>query len=288
MVVFKFPERAASKNHVPMNYIKRLIGLPGETIAIYDGDLYVLHGRKLRATGPTTPGRSDLDPLAASVACTTTRRPATLFRDGQVPRSSASRRDKILAMRRLVYDNDHQAEDLSTSCRRAGPGRPAAAGRPTTSQRRSRDAGAGGQIGWLRYRHIVAAMPPAAAGTNRPQLITDFMGYNTGQPRPAATAAARQLGRRPDARVRGDGRQGRRASWSWSCRKGVDRFQARCDLATGTCTLVRLEPAARRRGAGQQADRRSSKPGTYRLRFANVDERLTRVGRTATCRSATA
>src|SRR5581483_6396056 len=34
VVVFKYPEHP-QKDHTPMNYIKRLIGLPGETIAIY-------------------------------------------------------------------------------------------------------------------------------------------------------------------------------------------------------------------------------------------------------------
>ena len=34
VVVFKYPDEP-QKNYTPMNYIKRLIGLPGETIAIY-------------------------------------------------------------------------------------------------------------------------------------------------------------------------------------------------------------------------------------------------------------
>src|SRR5207248_10798492 len=45
VVVFKFPE-GPQKNHVAMNYIKRLIGLPGQTIAIWGGDLYVLSAEK--------------------------------------------------------------------------------------------------------------------------------------------------------------------------------------------------------------------------------------------------
>ena len=39
VVVFKFPQAPAC-DYVAMNYIKRLIGLPGETIAIYYGKLY--------------------------------------------------------------------------------------------------------------------------------------------------------------------------------------------------------------------------------------------------------
>src|SRR4051794_14859629 len=39
VVVFKYPKEP-QRDYVPMNYIKRLIGLPGETIAIYYGKLY--------------------------------------------------------------------------------------------------------------------------------------------------------------------------------------------------------------------------------------------------------
>src|SRR5262249_10261098 len=39
VVVFKYPE-TPQKNYIPLNYIKRLIGLPRETIAIHYGKLY--------------------------------------------------------------------------------------------------------------------------------------------------------------------------------------------------------------------------------------------------------
>src|ERR1700736_4651775 len=39
VVVFKFPERPI-ENGTPKNYIKRLLGLPGELIAIFFGRLY--------------------------------------------------------------------------------------------------------------------------------------------------------------------------------------------------------------------------------------------------------
>ena len=43
LVVFEYPHDAARREpSPPMNYIKRLIGLPGETIAIHNGDLYSL------------------------------------------------------------------------------------------------------------------------------------------------------------------------------------------------------------------------------------------------------
>ncbi len=40
VVVFKFPDEPQTKQ-TAQNYIKRLVGLPGETVAIHNGDLYV-------------------------------------------------------------------------------------------------------------------------------------------------------------------------------------------------------------------------------------------------------
>lgn len=54
--------------------------------------------------------------------------------------------------------------------------------------------------------------------------------------------------------------------------KGEDRFRAWWDLSTGVCTLLRLT------NEGEQSleskPTAMSKKGSYRLRFANVDERL--------------
>jgi signal peptidase I len=56
--------------------------------------------------------------------------------------------------------------------------------------------------------------------------------------------------------------------------KGADRFQARFQLASGECTLVRLTEG---REQTLDAPRATTVKGTgpYRIRFANVDERLT-------------
>jgi signal peptidase I len=55
--------------------------------------------------------------------------------------------------------------------------------------------------------------------------------------------------------------------------KGVDRFQARWNLSTGTCQLVRLTAKGSQEDLAKK-ETSLKKPGTYRLRFANVDERL--------------
>src|SRR5262249_37482702 len=63
--------------------------------------------------------------------------------------------------------------------------------------------------------------------------------------------------------------------------KGVDRFQARFNVATGNCKLVRLTgAAAAEKGPTESAvlDDKETKlkgPGSYHGRFANFDERLT-------------
>lgn len=71
VIVFKYP------GNPKQNYIKRLVGLPNETLTIRHGDVYA------RTTG--TDEESEI-----------LRKPA----------------DKLLAMRQLVYDTDHQSEDL--------------------------------------------------------------------------------------------------------------------------------------------------------------------------------
>jgi hypothetical protein len=60
--------------------------------------------------------------------------------------------------------------------------------------------------------------------------------------------------------------------------KGINRFQAQWDLATGKCTLFKLNylqgGTPKKEELGTAATRVKS-PGSYRLRFANVDARLT-------------
>jgi hypothetical protein len=54
---------------------------------------------------------------------------------------------------------------------------------------------------------------------------------------------------------------------------GVDRFQASWNLATGECVLKRLTDTGSEALASAQTAMKG--PGKYRLRFANMDERLT-------------
>jgi signal peptidase I len=157
VVVFKFPGKAKD------NYIKRLVGLPGETIRIHQGDLFVG------------------DEHASQDA------------DFEIARKPE---DKVLAMRQLVHDTQFDPAELE----RAGwplrwhspPG--AESGWKTeksidgqnVNQRYSVDRTAGGEA-WLRYEHIVpnydvwrglARLPKMERSQWPRQLITDANPYN--------------------------------------------------------------------------------------------------------------
>src|SRR5262249_44849447 len=102
---------------------------------------------------------------------------------------------------------------------------------------------------------------------------TNFLGYNTGE---AGFAGAGARGDKwvGDLMVECDADVSQAAGeLVLELSKGVDRFQARFALASGDCTLVRIGPRGEEQLATQKT--RLVKPGTYRLRFANFDNRLT-------------
>ncbi|MBI1918302.1 MAG: hypothetical protein HYS12_26725 [Planctomycetes bacterium] len=349
VVVFKYPE-GPQKNHVAMNYIKRLIGLSGETIAIWGGDLYVLSPEKspsyddstwfkltdksllsLQDAGVPEGVLSKLkdvkdqkflgrESLLKKLANILDRDEPARFRDlvvnhaDQRPVNPKERWQKefmhanderakalfergafeiirkppevLLAMRRQVYDNDHQASDLT--------GVKWQRWRPDGDAWEAEDDGKafrhGTRVGeekehWLRYRHLLRHHH----GT--PTLITDAMGYNSND----TFQWNRDLGHWETVPTPYKGGDPNGGNWVGDlileCEvkidkaegelilelfRGPDRFRAKWDLASdnGLCTLTRK---ARGENAEEVLDRQPSrlKKGTYRLRFANVDRRLT-------------
>src|SRR5437588_7378896 len=106
VVVFKFPEEPVGKDRTPKNYIKRLIGLPRQTIGVYYGDLYVAAEEDLlaamRKAGLTyDPSSEDHLPLRRRTYRDRGRelleRGHPCFKLLQKPP------DKILAVQRIVY-----------------------------------------------------------------------------------------------------------------------------------------------------------------------------------------
>ncbi len=291
VVVFKFP-REPQRKHVPMNYIKRLIGLPGETIAIHGGNLYYLpptkspkyddHDIPAKELWNPSPSEGDGNPLHPNDMAA---RDLWDKKDFQIIRKPP---DVIRSMMRIVYDNDHPPSDLKgKQWERWAP--QGDEGRWTeTTTRGFRHNEGGAKVAWLRYRNLLRDQP-----TPTPTLITDFMGYNQWE----ASLWDRQQQNWTPPSVDPNNRLSRDGKLNWvgdlileceakvekaegqlvlqlSC--GVDRFNAAWDLSTGLCTLTRLslENGAIKEEKLASKETAMKKKGTYRLRFANVDQRL--------------
>ncbi|HLJ94445.1 MAG TPA: S26 family signal peptidase [Gemmataceae bacterium] len=310
IVVFKYPDTPQRHNEA-INYIKRLVGKPGETIAVHQGDLYVYPDPDDPQAQPLTyPGRPRPDRpeelWARDYMYESDAEALELFRQGKFRRIQKSP-NKILALRRLVYDNDHPAKDLAGSHfpprwapEEAVPTSVTFAGTPTDYRRGRQKAeeehawipdGAQGfrhpartgDLAWLRYRHLVVErsaetkLTGAASSESQPELITDFLGYDTwkaegsfhGPPSPnwvgdlmlECTVNLESAPSPPS----GD-------QFVLELSRGVDRFQARWDLSTGQCTLVRITAAKEEQLQSQLTSLKRG--GNHFLRFANVDEKL--------------
>jgi signal peptidase I len=239
-----------------VEYVKRIMGMPGETVALRGGDVYVLAADKglayddaeaMRKVNDTPEGREFThanDPEALE-----------RFKKGrfEILRKSP---EQILALRHLVYDDTHRAKEQPARWRNDD-------GWKTDGNRFHSAAGEG--VAWLRYRHLLPD------NHDKPALLTDLSGYNTYQ----------NLFHRPllgnnwvgdlllECQVVLDKPQG---ELTLELSRGVDRFRARWDLSNGVCTLLRVAD-----GDEQPLENKPTRlktKGSYRLRFANVDERL--------------
>jgi signal peptidase I len=249
VTVFKYPDSAKT------NFIKRMIGLPDETVRITHGDIYV---------------KGDHD-----AGFTIARKPP----------------DKLLAMLQPVYDNDYALPFL---IEQGWPPRwqpvshPAAGAWQTSADYRSfsSDGTAPGDT-WLRYQHC----PPTyeqwqhlehgeALGAHGPraELITDFTAYNTnretrnvadGSPAPDADALGLNwvgdLALGLSVKV-----QSPAGTLTLELIKGGRHFTCRIDVASGAARLA-IDSLASFRPAAKTPLRG---PGTYRVMFSNVDEEL--------------
>jgi signal peptidase I len=233
VVVFKYPEDAKT------NYIKRLVGLPGETVFISGGDIWTSTG--------------DAEPTIA-------RKPPA----------------ELLAMLQCVHDSGRVAEELVKAgwplawADWSSPDAAAEGRWKTADDGRSFTASCGpGTSAELRYRHLIpsedawqqirAGRRPEPAPTPLP--IDDFQPYNTNPTRlhPVGDIAVEAL----------------LESRSTSGRIGIDlvesgeRHLVEFDLADGT---------ARLQVPGVDAAATATTPvrgkGSWRILFANVDDEL--------------
>jgi signal peptidase I len=307
VVVFKYPKTPV-ENGTPKNYIKRLLGLPGEIIAIFFGHLY-----RFPVTPEGIPAgitREEWDDLLDTTHCD----PLDLWK-GPDPWAAEGKTAHnymhptaqklwalgkfeilrkpphvMLALSRPVFDNDHQAKDLVGVL----PERWAPQGVVAWAV----DGGTGfhhpgnttGEQ-WLRYRHVLRPtsewgsllkldeirrkekIAEIAGRPHWPQLITDFLGYNSFESARHSKPAPNWAGDLMlECNLTVSAAQG---EFWMEVNKGVDRFQARFDLTTGVCTLYRNSEHAAQWQPLASAQTTVKGPGTYALRFANFDERLT-------------
>jgi len=283
VVVFKYP-RGPVENGTPKNYIKRLLGLPGQILAIFFGQLYFWE------PGPGEPPPYDdinnpkvkrQDLWQESFMHIDDEKSQGLFNTAgkfQIIRKPPA---VIMALRRLVYDNDYPAADLKGKLPPRWNPRAGSSWTPQSEHREFSHPGTKGKdIDWLRYQHILRpdewpVLPPQGV---KPSLITDFMGYNSFQ-------LKQQGDRTPSPNWCGDLMLECRLTvvkaeglFFMELSKGINRFRARWDLATGKCTLLKQGPE------GKKADRWTElasqdtsikTPGSYEVRLANFDAQLT-------------
>ena len=246
VVVFKFP------GDTTVNYIKRLVGLPGETVRIRWGNIWIRKGD----------GEFEI-----------ARKPP----------------EKLLAVLQPVFDNDFAP---AIACRGwPARWQPLAAGGAGPGDWSLPDAtsfqtdGKAATETWIRYQHRVpsyqqwqdrltlGALP--AGEVVPPQLISDFTAYNTGRDLPRAPPDCSSLG----VHWVGDlalqcvlDVQSAAGEAVFELVKGGRRFQCRIDVATGQATLGISGPDATEFHPTATTSVRG--PGSHKIIFSNVDDEL--------------
>ena len=285
VVVFKYP-RGPVDHNTPKNYIKRLLGLPGELLAIFFGRVY----RWAPQPGDPPPfndlkadGSNANELFEHTFTHPNDDRSKKWFETGDDTNDGKERGFEILrkpphvmlAMRRVVYDNDYQARDLKGKLDRWTPNSKSA-WKNDAATGFVNDGKSGDKIDWLRYQHLLRPEGAFAGGIEvKPSLITDVMDYNSFQPRMSNDAPHWVGDLMVECTLDVDEPTGQ---FSLELSRGVFRYQARWDLATGKCKLVSLVKGKDGKMQETELDvaaTRVKSPGSYQLRFANIDARLT-------------
>jgi signal peptidase I len=283
VVVFKFPSEPV-KRGVPTNYIKRLLGLPGEILAIFFGQLF----RTTPEPGVPVPGSREDKGDATSLWMLEKQPDAHEFGPYARAAFEAGKFEIVrkpptvmMAMRRIVYDNNHQASDLKDLTPRWNPRTGSAWS--TSADRRTfkftpteaKDAknAAGDDADWLTYQHLLRPAPPIVANAKlQPQLITDFLGYNAYNVEPNLVSdSGNWVGSLMlEANVTVNSPTG---EFHMELSRGRDRFRAKWEVASGECTLLRIRDDGKTEELRKESTTLKG-TGTHLVRFANFDARL--------------
>jgi signal peptidase I len=255
VIVFKFPGDATTDART--NFIKRLAGLPGDTVRIQHGDLWIRRGQ---------------EPFQIA------RKPP----------------EKLLAMLQPVFDNDYMPRIAESGWPARWQPEPAADG--STAGAWSSDDSAtfhtdGTAVGenWLRYHHLVPDYQQWRASRQleghppvdlTPQLIRDFTAYDTARSQrdernDNSSLDIRSLGLywvgdlalRCTAEVESE-----KGELLFELRKGGRRFQCRFDVATGQAALSISGQGVQQFHPTATTSVRGS--GRHEIRFSNCDEEL--------------
>ncbi|MGC4002733.1 MAG: signal peptidase I [Pirellulales bacterium] len=243
VIVFKYPEDAKT------NYIKRLIGLPGEKLRIYKGDIYTAKLDGATVVGPDTIARKP-------------------------------NHQKLQAMLQLVYDTDHTHEGFLA---RGWPSRwadwstePTANGWAMSADGKTFKLPESATATTLRYRHFVPAQSDwktykdsdQPLKTPNPQLIKDDYAYNVSGP--DTLTGMNWVG---DLALRCDVKTTSAAgTLTFDLIKGGVRFLAEIDLSAG---VARLKIPTVPNYAPPEAKVAWNASETHTILFANVDDQLT-------------
>ena len=291
VVVFKYPEEPKT------NYIKRLVGLPNETLIIRQGDLYRAEpgGGEAKILRKADPNKQ--------------RELQILVYDNDFPEKPLIEQGwptRWAAVAQVAGDSVDQ-EAVATSV--ADPAFAVAGWRETSEGWKSQEQkhafelidadSPGKQSHWLRYRHFVPT-PDAwravlkhdegdrlerfgrdsAAALRKPraQLVTDFCGYN-------AFSSAHDFDHESyfwvgDLRLGCDlkiGQVTESAELLLELNEGVHRFRCRINPNTGEARLSRVV-WLNRSELEEESLAKATTPiqgaGQHRVEFANVDQRL--------------
>ena len=269
VTVFKFPENPAT------NYVKRLVGLPGETLTLRQGDLYVvedgaarmLHKQPAKQRAMTLPVHEHARPAPALLAAGVPERFAPVRYRGGEAASGA-----------IAGWNEDATGWTALPEVRALRQSPAA----------------GDEWSWVRYRHLRPtpdqwrlALSGVGVPDVTPKLILDHCAYNPDTPRePDGAFWVGDLELKLDLELLD---LGTGAAALLELVEGDRTYRCRIDAATGTAVLSYYDTLSGARLAEGAADGTLTPiesvlaegptevrgPGSHELIFANVDDRLT-------------